>query len=41
MFFMSVRQVYTVLEFHAQVKKDGREHILFAFIILQKRNVLL
>ncbi len=41
MFFISVRQVYT--EFHAQVHRDQdrRNRILIAFIILQKRNVLL
>ncbi len=41
--YVFVRQVYTVLEFRAQVQKhrDSREDILFAFIILQKRNVLL
>ncbi len=39
--FISVRQVFT--EFRAQVHRDqdGRKRLLFAFIILQKRNVLL
>ncbi len=39
--FMSVRQVY--MKFRAQVyrDRDGRKHILFPFIILQKRHVLL
>ncbi len=42
-FFMSERQACTVLEFRAQVHRDwdGRKRILFAFIILQKCNVLL
>ncbi len=40
-FLMSVRQVYA--EFCAKVHRDrdGRKHILFAFNILQKHNVLL
>ncbi len=39
--FLSVRQIY--IEFRAQVyrDRDSRKLILFAFIILQKRNVLL